>query len=121
MRLTLTTSYTHIPTYPPPPPAPSLPPGASSWSHKPHIRLQNKPPHWNEGLRCWCLNFKGRVKLASVKNFQLMAANDITGRILMQFGKVERHSFVLDFNPCVISMGQAFAMALTSFETKLLL
>lgn len=20
--------------------------------------LQNKPPHWNEGLRCWCLNFR---------------------------------------------------------------
>ena len=33
--------------------------------------LQNKAPHWNEGLRCWCLNFRGRVKLASVKNFQV--------------------------------------------------
>lgn len=34
------------------------------------VVLQNKAPHWNEGLRCWCLNFRGRVKLASVKNFQ---------------------------------------------------
>lgn len=35
------------------------------------VVLQNKAPHWNEGLRCWCLNFRGRVKLASVKNFQV--------------------------------------------------
>lgn len=35
------------------------------------VILQNKAPHWNEGLRCWCLNFRGRVKLASVKNFQV--------------------------------------------------
>jgi hypothetical protein len=38
------------------------------------VVLQNKAPHWNEGLRCWCLNFRGRVKLASVKNFQVRAA-----------------------------------------------
>lgn len=37
------------------------------------VVLQNKAPHWNEGLRCWCLNFRGRVKLASVKNFQARA------------------------------------------------
>ena len=35
--------------------------------------------------------------------------------------QVERDAFVLDFNPCVISTAQAFAIALTSFETKLLL
>ena len=38
------------------------------------LELENMPPHWNETLRCWCLNFKGRVKLASVKNFQLVQA-----------------------------------------------
>jgi hypothetical protein len=191
---------------------PRPPPAARSWADRPALRLQNKPPHWNEGLRCWCLNFRGRVKLASVKNFQLMCSNDVTGRIMLQFGKVrarwacrlqaclsaggsskrppqphtrrrgegrrlrrqwqspaaaaaaaslrpwclgrcigpsacqqlwrlqgaqasrtlslllpllllqvERNAFVLDFNPCVISAAQAFAIALTSFETKLLL
>ena len=35
------------------------------------VGLINKAPHWNDGLRCWCLNFRGRVKLASVKNFQV--------------------------------------------------
>ncbi|GMP85447.1 hypothetical protein CsSME_00038596 [Camellia sinensis var. sinensis] len=36
--------------------------------------LQNKAPRWHEQLQCWCLNFKGRVTVASVKNFQLVAA-----------------------------------------------
>ncbi len=48
------------------------------------VELRNKPPHWNESLRCWCLNFRGRVKLASVKNFQLIASTDPTKTIVMQ-------------------------------------
>ena len=50
----------------------------------PGVELRNKPPHWNESLRCWCLNFRGRVKLASVKNFQLIASTDPTKTIVMQ-------------------------------------
>ncbi|KAL8166158.1 hypothetical protein V2J09_007657 [Rumex salicifolius] len=38
------------------------------------IVLRNKAPRWHEQLQCWCLNFKGRVTVASVKNFQLVAA-----------------------------------------------
>lgn len=63
------------------------------------VGLRNKDPHWNEALRCWCLNFRGRVKLASVKNFQLVKDRDEDTRPVMQFGKVERNSFILDFNP----------------------
>ena len=48
------------------------------------VELLNKPPHWNESLHCWCLNFRGRVKLASVKNFQLIAAGDPDKAIVMQ-------------------------------------
>ena len=48
------------------------------------IELRNKPPHWNDTLRCWCLNFRGRVKLASVKNFQLIKADDPSKSIVMQ-------------------------------------
>ena len=48
------------------------------------MELRNKPPHWNESLRCWCLNFRGRVKLASVKNFQLIASTDPSKTIVMQ-------------------------------------
>ncbi|EFH70212.1 hypothetical protein ARALYDRAFT_891335 [Arabidopsis lyrata subsp. lyrata] len=36
--------------------------------------LKNKPPRWHGKLRCWCLHFRGRVTVASVKNFQLMSA-----------------------------------------------
>ncbi|XP_031399543.1 tubby-like F-box protein 5 isoform X2 [Punica granatum] len=36
--------------------------------------LKNKAPRWHEQLQCWCLNFRGRVTVASVKNFQLVAA-----------------------------------------------
>ncbi|GLC42680.1 hypothetical protein PLESTB_001126600 [Pleodorina starrii] len=85
------------------------------------VRLQNKAPHWNDALMCWCLNFRGRVKMASVKNFQLMATADGAGRCVMQFGKVEEGLYILDFNPCVLTAAQAFAAALSTFETKYLL
>lgn len=35
--------------------------------------LRNKAPRWHEQLQCWCLNFRGRVTVASVKNFQLVS------------------------------------------------
>lgn len=52
------------------------------------VELRNKAPHWNDTLRCWCLNFRGRVKLASVKNFQLMKADDPSKTIVMQVSTV---------------------------------
>ncbi|GIL77423.1 hypothetical protein Vretifemale_6876 [Volvox reticuliferus] len=85
------------------------------------VQLQNKAPHWNDALMCWCLNFRGRVKMASVKNFQLMCSADKAERCVMQFGKVEEGFYILDFNPCVLTAAQAFAAALSTFETKYLL
>lgn len=35
------------------------------------IRLRNKQPRWNERLKSYALNFGGRVKQASIKNFIL--------------------------------------------------
>ncbi|GLI59375.1 hypothetical protein VaNZ11_001240 [Volvox africanus] len=87
----------------------------------PTVQLQNKAPHWNDALMCWCLNFRGRVKMASVKNFQLMCSADKAERCVMQFGKVEEGFYILDFNPCVLTAAQAFAAALSTFETKYLL
>jgi hypothetical protein len=191
--------------------------------HCPLHFLQNKQPHWNEALRCWCLNFRGRVRLASVKNFQLVsdpnpprsaAASAInsmaaaaaaanpdgsnasfssaatslsdasssssddshhpasvaaaaaaagqaegpeggpeaaaaaqaglsgltvsglssgsthglllrgsahTGGIVTQFGKVDSDVYILDYDPVLMNGLQAFAVALTSFGTKVLL
>ncbi|KAL1199527.1 Tubby-like F-box protein 2 [Cardamine amara subsp. amara] len=58
--------------------------------------LKNKSPRWHEQLQCWCLNFKGRVTVASVKNFQLVADIDTSldappeehERVILQFGKI---------------------------------
>lgn len=98
-------------------PLPSSPPEVAL---EPVI-LKNKAPHWNDDLRCWCLNFRGRVKLASVKNFQLVIADDTSEEITMQFGRVDKSTFILDFNPTKMSAVQAFAVALSTFDGKVML
>ncbi|WOL08229.1 tubby-like F-box protein 1 [Canna indica] len=89
------------------------------------IVLKNKAPRWHEHLQCWCLNFHGRVTVASVKNFQLVASQDtyLTGgvdddeTVLLQFGKVGDDMFTMDYRE-PLSAFQAFAICLTSFGTK---
>ncbi|GMH25571.1 hypothetical protein Nepgr_027414 [Nepenthes gracilis] len=91
-----------------------------------HTILKNKAPRWHENLQCWCLNFHGRVTVASVKNFQLIATVDQSqpgGKgdeeiILLQFGKVADDTFTMDYRQ-PLSTFQAFAICLTSFGTKL--
>ena len=51
------------------------------------VVMRNKPPKWNEQLSAYCLNFRGRVTHASVKNFQLVSDADPEA-VLLQFGKV---------------------------------
>ncbi|CAH8363565.1 unnamed protein product [Eruca vesicaria subsp. sativa] len=88
--------------------------------------LKNKAPRWHEHLQCWCLNFHGRVTVASVKNFQLAATVDQSqpnGKgdeetVLLQFGKVGDDTFTMDYRQ-PLSAFQAFAICLTSFGTKL--
>lgn len=99
--------------------------------------LRNKAPRWHEQLQCWCLNFRGRVTIASVKNFQLIAASSqpptgpTTGaptpsqpaqsdqdKIILQFGKVAKDMFTMDYR-YPLSAFQAFAICLSSFDTKL--
>lgn len=88
--------------------------------------LRNKAPRWHEHLQCWCLNFHGRVTVASVKNFQLVATLDESqpgGKgdeetVLLQFGKVGDDTFTMDYRQ-PLSAFQAFAICLTSFGTKL--
>lgn len=86
--------------------------------------LKNKAPRWHEQLQCWCLNFHGRVTVASVKNFQLVAspedrpAGPEHERVILQFGKVGKDVFTMDY--CYpISAFQAFAICLSSFDTKI--
>ncbi|XP_015082792.1 tubby-like F-box protein 7 [Solanum pennellii] len=88
--------------------------------------LKNKAPRWHEHLQCWCLNFHGRVTVASVKNFQLVATMDQSqpdgkgdeDTVILQFGKVGDDVFTMDYRK-PLSAFQAFAICLTSFGTKL--
>ncbi|KAK8684139.1 hypothetical protein V6N13_040171 [Hibiscus sabdariffa] len=93
--------------------------------------LRNKPPRWHEQLQCWCLNFRGRVTVASVKNFQLIATNEAAAgaptsqpaqsdhdKVILQFGKVGKDMFTMDYR-YPLSAFQAFAICLSSFDTKL--
>ncbi|GFP81899.1 tubby-like F-box protein 6 [Phtheirospermum japonicum] len=86
--------------------------------------LRNKSPRWHEQLQCWCLNFHGRVTVASVKNFQLVASpeNGVAGpehdKVILQFGKVGKDVFTMDYR-YPISAFQAFAICLSSFDTKI--
>ncbi|GLU03420.1 hypothetical protein SLE2022_206220 [Rubroshorea leprosula] len=86
--------------------------------------LRNKAPRWHEQLQCWCLNFNGRVTVASVKNFQLVASpeNGVAGpeheNVILQFGKVGKDVFTMDYQ-YPISAFQAFAICLSSFDTKI--
>ncbi|PIN06766.1 Tub family protein [Handroanthus impetiginosus] len=87
--------------------------------------LKNKAPRWHEQLQCWCLNFNGRVTVASVKNFQLVASlENVSGggqeldNVILQFGKVGKDTFTMDYQ-YPISAFQAFAICLSSFDTKI--
>ena len=72
---------------------------------------------WNIELGAFVLNFGGRVKVASVKNFQL-CERDVQDHI-MQFGRIEgRHSFTVDFQHPLTPM-QAFAIAISSLQSKI--
>jgi hypothetical protein len=59
------------------------------------------------------LCLQGRVKLPSVKNFQLVRDID-QDTVILQFGKVSDHSFSLDYREPLTAI-QAFAIALTQF------
>ena len=62
------------------------------------------------------LNFNGRVDKASVKNFQLINKED--DEKIMQFGRIGNNDFHLDVK-WPMSLYQAFAVALSSFDSKL--
>lgn len=84
--------------------------------------LRNRQPWWNVDLGAFVLNFGGRVRVASVKNFQLCEINDHENNnenIMLQFGRIEgRHSFNMDFS-YPLSPVQAFAISISSLQSKL--
>jgi len=81
------------------------------------IELSNKTPIWNDETQSYVLNFRGRVTQASVKNFQIVHQSD-PDYIVMQFGRVADDLFTVDYNYPMNAV-QAFAIALSSFDSKL--
>ncbi|KPM11875.1 tubby-related protein 3-like protein, partial [Sarcoptes scabiei] len=101
--------------------------------------LKNKVPIWNEETQSYVLNFHGRVTQASVKNFQLIFTStkqtrsgqltasssedakqivDTNELVSLQFGRVSNTHFSCDVS-WPLSLLQAFAIALSSFDSKL--
>jgi tubby and related proteins len=64
------------------------------------INLRNKQPRWNDRLKSYALNFGGRVKQASIKNFILMddsyePKDEDKAPNLIVFGKIDENTFAL--------------------------
>ena len=77
--------------------------------------LVNKQPRWNDTLKAHVLDFKGRVKRPSVKNFIL---TDHTGKEeFVVFGRSDDNTFVLDVK-WPISLYQAFALGISAIAKK---
>ena len=80
--------------------------------------LRNKQPKWNEQVGAYVLNFNGRVTRASVKNFQLCNHAKDPDHVVMQFGRVGKDAFTMDYQWPLCGL-QAFGIALSSFDYKI--
>lgn len=86
------------------------------------VMLGNKLPEWHSGVKAFVLDFHGRVKVASMKNFQLVTWDhhrDQKGTdLILSFGKIKEDVYALDFAFPLCAQG-AFAIALASMDSKL--
>jgi len=80
------------------------------------VELTTRKPTWNARKKTLSLDFFGRCKLASAKNFQLVAV-DKPEKVKLLFGKTGQNQFVLDFNR-PLGMVQAFAAAVSTTVWK---
>ncbi|KAL6463039.1 hypothetical protein MHYP_G00274300 [Metynnis hypsauchen] len=78
------------------------------------ITLEVKKPVWNAEMKACALDFNGRVKKTSAKNFQLICPKN-PEKLVMQFGRVDEEHFALDYSAPLCAL-QAFAIALSWFE-----
>ncbi|GFR52500.1 hypothetical protein Agub_g15074 [Astrephomene gubernaculifera] len=86
--------------------------------------LATRPPEWDPAAKSYTLDFQGRVRASSVKNFQLVHWDHNTDRkgsdLVLQFGKMNKGSedFALDFT-YPLNLQKAFGIALASTDSKL--
>jgi hypothetical protein len=81
------------------------------------VVLNTRKPKWNPKMEAWTMDFKGRAKLASKKNF-ILVDEDVDDRVLMLFGKVTKNRWSLDYAPPMNPLTCLF-VALSSFSSKL--
>ena len=79
------------------------------------VVLVSKSPSWDPALKHSKLDFQGRITMPSTKNFQLVEEGESTQRVVMQFGRVGKEAFNMDYI-APLSALQAFGIALTVFR-----
>jgi tubby-related protein 1 len=94
--------------------APALPDSLSTKL----LVCENKRPRWDAEQKGHVLNFRGRVTASSVKNFQLSCASTSGDATIMQFGRVNKNVFTLDY-AYPMNAVQAFAVCISSMDSKL--
>lgn len=81
------------------------------------ITFVNRPPIWNSKHMSWSLDFGGRVKVRSVKNFQLMEPNEKIKSNFLVMGRIDSNTFALDYKYPFNAL-QAFCVALSALDHK---
>lgn len=79
--------------------------------------MQNRKPEWNAQIKGFMLNFGGRVKKPSIKNF-ILEDKDDPDMVRLIFGKIDDNQFRLDV---ASSLGDlvGFGIALSTFGGKI--
>ncbi|CEO98792.1 hypothetical protein PBRA_006906 [Plasmodiophora brassicae] len=85
-------------------------------TRRPECHIVNKPPVWNHAIGGHCLDFGQYVKAASKKNFQMIRTHT-PDSILLQFGKLSKGAYHIDF-AAPFSVMTAFALAVSSLCHK---
>lgn len=80
------------------------------------VELTTRRPKWNNRAKTLTMDFFGRCKLASAKNFQLEEISE-TETMKLLFGKAAESQYVLDFHR-PLSPVQAFAAAISTMVWK---
>lgn len=81
--------------------------GASAYDSR--VEMSTLRPRWDKKAQSLVMDFKGRVEVASAKNFQLC----LDDHAVLVYGKLRGGDFCLDFEH-PLSPAQAFAIALTT-------
>jgi len=85
------------------------------------VPLVTKLPTWNKTMKTMVLDFAGRVKKASARNFQLCHKGEESkgkgANVILQYGKVKKEVYTLDYQ-YPLSALQALGIALTTSKWK---